>query len=306
MNVTVFVGGKSLFTAQGAPEAAAGFYGLATHSDGALAGWYEAPAPRVEEVLRPQANGAFMPHNLLLGARIITLHFYYVATSLNDGVASHQKVMSVANQKIRLVVLDDDGQYYHVRGYVSQQPVIKRLGPLTWAYTLIITCADPLKYAGVGFDDLLDFSEFEHLGGRWGAATEGGLLFPLFDQAYHDLVASTRGPTARFTDAGYTNALAPHNRGNLAVWPILEADGPLYWAEWAHNGRAIRYEGHISSGQSVRVDSRTGRVYVGEGEVSTAHLTKDEFFQLEPGDNTVTFSASDSTNWRVRWLASWT
>ena len=86
MNVTVVVGGKSLFTAQGAPEAAASFYGLATHSDGALAGWYEAPAPRVEEVLRPQANGAFMPHNLLLGARVITLHFYYVATSLNDGV----------------------------------------------------------------------------------------------------------------------------------------------------------------------------------------------------------------------------
>lgn len=277
---------------------------LAPFDDGAMEGWWTSPAPRAEAVARPQANGAFAPSRLLVGARVLTVVFHH--WSRQDPVAEREarELVAAMSRGWLRVVVEDAGEVRHVRGFVSAEPKIQHRSPTVSTHSLVITCPDPVKYAGPGSDDEA-LSGWESVMGRWGTAALGGALFPLFDQAPRDDVSATTAPTLRFTETGLLNSLTCVNAGTEPTWPVLEVDGPVKWAQWQLGDHVVRWQGTVPSGLTLRINTHIGHVTIGGQTVGTALLIQDDYFQLSPGENVVSFSASDSTVWRVRWMSAW-
>lgn len=280
-------------------------YGLGHHGAGALEGWYESPAPRAEAITRPQADGAYAPWRLLVGARVVTLVFHHRAQDPVGARGAFDRVMGLVKQWVRIAVREPGGLgVKHVRGFISEQPEIVRHDERTHTFTVIVTCPDPLKYAGVGSDDD-GLTGWEAGEGRWTTLVEGGLLFPIFDQAPRLDVVGRLVPVARFTESLPANTLTVVNRGTAATWPVLEAVGPFSWAQWESGGQVVRWEGEVGAGRTLRINTHTGAVTIAGEKVSPAGIVRPGFFQLAPGETTITFTASHEAVFRVRWMSAW-
>lgn len=280
-------------------------YGLGHQGAGALEGWYESPAPRAESITRPQADGAYTPWRLLVGARVLTLVFHHRARGPVEVREIFNQVMGLVKQWVRVAVREPGTLgTKHVRGFISEQPEIVRRDERTYTFTLVVTCPDPLKYAGAGSDDE-GLTGWEMEEGRWTTRVEGGLLFPIFDQDLRPDVVSRPFPVARFTESLPANTITIKNRGNTATWPVLEAVGPLTWAQWESQGQVVRWEGEVAPGRTLRINTHTGAVTLAGEKVSPAGVVHPGFFQLNPGETTLTFTASDEAVFRVRWMSAW-
>lgn len=279
-------------------------WGLASASTGCMEGWWTAPAPRAEAVERPQADGAFAPLSLLVGARVLTVVAHHRGTSPEESQQARDHMASLTRGWVRIVV-EEATRTSHVRGFLSSTQDLTHVSPTRSTHSLIFTCPDPTKYWGPGSDDE-DLSAWEVLEGRWAPVHEGGLLLPVFDQATHPEVTSTTSPTARFTGVGAASSLLCENRGNQAVWPVLEVDGPISWARWVCRDHVVQWASPVAAGSMLRINSQDGSVDIGGVRVMATGLTHDDFFQLPPGTSTVAVEADREATLRVRWLSGWT
>lgn len=263
-----------------------------------LSGWWSLD-PRAQAVERPNMNGSYGPMGLLVSHRVVGVQAVFRGSESECEVA-RSLIASLVSQHLRMVITDGD-EVLHAKCFISEKPAIKNLNATTFTLGLVLTCPDPLKYSGTGES----LSDWLVASGFWSTGSAGGLLFPLFDQAPNDLVSSTAEPTMRFTESGLTNSVTVINDGQAAVWPILEATGPLSTARWECAGHVVEWEGVLDEGNLLRIDTRSGDVTVGEFEAPSASIISDDFFQIQPGENTVSFSADRNASYRVRWLSAW-
>lgn len=122
---------------------------LGLQPDG-LEGWYEPADLRVED--QPDilgVDGSYWPEEVLLTSRILTIRGFMHAI---DGRASsvtvalaRDRLASLVRQRLRITVEDASGAR-EVEGYLSSSPIIQQRTERGIAFSLIVTCPDPLKY----------------------------------------------------------------------------------------------------------------------------------------------------------------
>ena len=139
--------GDRLDLSVGAPDTEG--WVLGAPSTGALEGWWEPPAPRVESVARPQADGAFAPYQLLVGARIVTITIHHVTKDAASEARARALIARLCRGWLRLVVVEA-GRVSHVNGFVSAQVKAHHIAGVASTWSIVMTCPDPLKYEGDG------------------------------------------------------------------------------------------------------------------------------------------------------------
>lgn len=197
--------------------------GLAGKNSGTLDGWWVSPDPRAEDQPRPQADGAFAPWQLLVGARVVTLVFHARRPTKAAAMEFKRYITSWTKQWLTLVV-EEEGFVSHVRGHISERPEVEKINETTNTFTVILTCPDPLKYEGHGGDG---YQWWNTVSGRYGSDAEGGLLFPAFDQEPRDDVSSSpSGPAAALApSAGQAPELWELNNGAYIFNSNYDAEG---------------------------------------------------------------------------------
>ena len=278
-------------------------WGLAPASTGAMEGWWEPPAPRAEAVARPQADGAFAPLDLLVGARVLTIVAHHDCGDPQAEREAREQIARVCRGWLRIVV-DEAGRTSHVRGFVSAQAKVTHVFDRRSTWSLVITCPDPLRYEGAGSDDE-GLSGWRVVEGMWSASGDGGLLSPLFDQSPREDVSVSSVPVMVFTGV-VSSSLRVDNPGTAPTWPVLEVDGPVGWARWTLDEQVVEWGTGVPEGMTLRINTHDGMVSLGAVRIPQTGLVRDEFFALEPGTSQVAIAADRAATLRVRWLPAWT
>lgn len=274
---------------------------LGEASSGAMEGWWAPPPPRAESVDRPQADGAFAPAHLLVGARVLTLVLHHVGVSQADEQQARALIAALARGWLRVVV-EEEGATYHVRAFSSAHPKVTHHSGQASTWSLVLTCPDPLKYEGAGSDDgsLTGWHVVEY---AWRDG-EGGALFPAFDQSPREDVTTSSSPNLLFTGVR-SLALEVNNTGGLPVWPVLEAVGPVGRISWRLGGQIVQWRRPIPSGALLRIDTKTGLVTINGQRERLSGLSEDDFFTLPVGESVVALDMDRPALARVRWLPAW-
>lgn len=276
-------------------------WGLASAEAGTLEGWWTPPAPRAEATDRPQADGAYAPASLLVGARVLTIVAHHDTGTPDSERRAREEIARVCRGGLRVVV-EESGRTSHVRGFVSEQVEMTHRSSTRSTWSLILTCPDPLIYGGPGDDG--DLSSWESSEGVWSLSPDGGLLFPVFDQT-PTVEATTSSTAAAIFTGGATSSLTVTNDGTAASWPVLEVAGPVDWARWVLDGHEVQWSQPVPEGMVLRISTADGAVSVGGERVGQGGLTRDDFFQVPPGVGHVEVSADRPALMRVRWRTAW-
>ncbi|WP_172121395.1 phage distal tail protein [Actinomyces faecalis] len=276
-------------------------WALAEPDAGNMDGWWSAPAPRADAKERPQADGAFAPASLLVGARVLTVVAHHAPSSEEDEIQARSLISAISRQWVRIVV-EETGRTSHVRGFLSAQAKVARWEEPGSTWSLIFTIPDPLIYGGPGDDG--DLSSWESSEGVWSRSPDGGLMFPVFDQSPTSEATTGTVAAAVFT-GGATSSLMVTAAGTAASWPVLEVAGPVEWASWTLGGRTVRWSEPVPSGQVLRIDTGSGAVTLAGARVAQTGLTLDDFFQVRPGTSYVEVAASQPALMRIRWRTAW-
>lgn len=276
---------------------------LGAPSTGALEGWWEPPAPRVESVARPQADGAFAPYQLLVGARIVTITVHHVAKDAASEAGSRALIARLCRGWLRLVVVEA-GHVSHVNGFVSAQVKAHHVAGVASTWSIVMTCPDPLKYEGDGGGLDGSLESWQSVSGIWSKQGEGGLLFDLFDQAPRDDVKTTLSATMLFT-GGVSSSLTVVNKGSADTWPVLEVAGPVGTASWTLGDHTVTWGLPVPAGQLLRINTQDGMITLGGARIDQSGLIRDGFFALPTGQSQVSVEADEPARFAVRWLNAW-
>lgn len=277
-------------------------WALAEPESGNMDGWWAAPAPRAEATARPQADGAYAPASLLVGARVLTIVAHHAAASEADELQARSLVSAISRQWVRIVV-EEVGRTSHVRGFLSAQAKTTHWDDDGSTWSLIFTIPDPLIYGGPGDDG--DLSSWESSEGVRSLSPDGGLLFPLFDQSPTMEATTGPDPVMVFTGAR-SSSLILTNTGTAASWPVLEVDGPVGRASWSMGDQVVEWGSPVPAGVTLRISTYDGAVSIGGVRSRRSGLVRDNFFRVPPGQSVVAVDSDVPARMRVRWLSAWT
>lgn len=116
-------------------------------------GWYSSAEPRIESMPdRPGVDGTFWPEESLLTSRTVPIRGFHSVDGHGLGSGStlsvaqaRDLIASFAGTAVRVIVEDAAG-LREVTGYVSARPMVRRINERQTAFSIIVTCPDPLKY----------------------------------------------------------------------------------------------------------------------------------------------------------------
>ncbi|THA56096.1 phage tail domain-containing protein [Streptomyces sp. A1136] len=165
-----------------------------------LTGW-DSPGVRADLSPRQADHGAW-PSQVYLGARPITIEGVFVAPDEASLDAAIDQLL-VADSLTDTTLLVEDSIPRQVTVRRSGPPLVKRAGPYEASYSLLVTAADPRRYAAV------EQSQSAGL-----PSTTGGLTFPLT----FPIVFTT-------TSTGGTFSLV--NAGSIGTRPVFTITGPV-------------------------------------------------------------------------------
>lgn len=245
------------------------------------------------------ARGAYQDGQTLqsvyLSPRRLSVSFVILAASVSAVQARRRAVAAAFNPRAGLGTLvwtQEDGTEYALRCLAASGspsfPAGGRSGP-TWQEVLVdLVAPDPCWYA-YGGEEL-------HLAGLTGGAT-----FPISFPASF----ATQGAT-----------VVVRNEGDIAAPVQITVSGPIVnpVVENLTTGKRIALSLVVAAGEQVAIDTTYGSLYCrliaanGTQTNAMAHLSDDsEFWQVVPGENILTYSAtSGSAEVVVRFASRYT
>lgn len=216
--------------------------------DGDLAGWYDPPAIRDSIEDRSQQDGGFDSAGFY-SSRVVTINARVEQASRAAALALRDEIDALSPQVPQLVVVDDpDLGPRSSLGMIVGNTFDGWMSPVGFRYTLTVKCTDPLKYGPEVFAST----------GLAGSTGGTGLTYPLtYPRDYGLAPGVTPG------------ALTISNAGKAAYFPRLRIDGPVPnpTVFVAETGDSLRYNGTLTAGQWLDIDTRNRRVLL-NGQVS--------------------------------------
>lgn len=113
-----------------------------------LDGWKNGVAPRFEAPEIPGQDGSYIPDEVLLASRVLTIRGFYVARkpASSLGVTAFDDLLASLVGEWLVITVHDAAGPRTVEGFVSAIPVNARISEHRLKFTLVILCPDPLKY----------------------------------------------------------------------------------------------------------------------------------------------------------------
>lgn len=235
-----------------------------------LDAWFKLAPVAVKLNKRPNAHGTYLPDQLFTEEHRTSIVGQYFGATVLDAAQARNRLTALFNdgRPVMITVTDDLGATSRVGLVIEASPEWE---PDThFRFTLTIAAADPRRYG-----TMRDAST--------GLATPGsGLVWPLGTNPAAFWDWGTEGATGRTSFTNY---------GNTSTYPVLLVGegGSLpegFVITEIETGRQLTYS-RSTSGQIVRLDTRTRRVTINGGDV-TGGLTRREWFEV-PANTTRTY-----------------
>jgi len=233
--------------------------------------WYSGGSFRSEAVESPQRDGNFDPGDVQISAKTFTLEGLLESRTHEDLVARDFDLLnSLQGSRSRwpLHVIDAGGDRYRtvvVDGIVDVETFHARKA----RFKIPFRADDPFKYGEL-------VSRSAMIPNDVGV----GLMFPLF---------STKvAPAGKldFGSIGRDGRVALPNTGNETAWPVFKVRGPApngFTITNVNEGRILRYSAPVLGGQSIWINTDTGRAEVDGIADVTRSLTRYEWSGIPRG-----------------------
>ena len=257
---------------------------------GRISGWDELPAPRLDEVNRPNAHGAF-DAPVWAGAKHVVVEGYCIDQNSRDALLTGLGATFSYGGDVALAPLQVT---FAGRTLTSQARLLRfgtvldmyGVGHFKWQAEWF--CPDPQRYGPT-----LTAST-----GIGGGGTQG-LAFPLFDVTGN----------LEFGALGTPGTVTVTNTGSSPAWPTFKVDGQVtggfVLAELA-TGKVLRWDSDVPTGTSVVMNSLTGAVsFAGVAGYDGALTTRQWWPIPAGGSSTVQFSSLGSPNVGALLTVSW-
>jgi hypothetical protein len=252
-----------------------------------LDGWTNAPPPRTDFRPIPGVHGAY-DAPAYLDARTVTIEGVGISVDVASARRSRDVVASVCGDPslVSTLVVTEPGQPQRqcvVRR--SAETKTKPLGPLHFAWSMMVTAPDPRRYAVAA----------STISTGLPGAGSGGLAFPL-------VFPLTFGTGAVGGQLTCTNA------GTLQTWPVFTITGPVTSPIITNTGSGDRLDFDpafvVAAGQTLVIDSSFRTVTYAGGNARSKLFTAN-WFPLYPGDNNISFASLGSYDPAAQLLVSW-
>jgi len=234
-----------------------------------LEGWEDLPDPRQESTDRPQAHGRF-------DAPVFSDERRVVASGRCDTPEQRDAVLVQLQASFNFhapnplpLAITHAGRTLTADARLRRfKPTSPAWGAGFWGWAAEWGCPDPLRYGApvpvvTGFPVLA-----------------GGLEYDLFTDG------TTDTGFLEFGAASATGRLLVVNPGNEDVWPQFEITGPLdtgIEVVKVGTGERLRFEGGVSTGSVLVLDSATGAVVIDGYADRSGLLTIRDWSPVPPG-----------------------
>lgn len=240
-----------------------------------IPGWKDAPAVRRERAARMNAHGEFSERGWR-DARLVTI--------VGDATCPSEEVTALAEQQLAAVLADGLAGVLEVTDtatvpmsagtYLFSEPKISYKNDTTLTFQLQFICPKPRKYGAAVYAST-------------GVATPGGGLdYPL-------------GDPLDYGAAGDPGTVTLVNTGTADTAPTFTVTGPTpngFTITHVQSGRQLVYSDAVLPGQTVRLDTSDGSVFLEGYADRSAKLTVREWTRLaRQTAGTWLFEASGST-----------
>lgn len=251
-------------TFRAAPDAASGF----VYDNDTLERWYALPSADPKVRKRPNAHGAFGLGQIFAGEARPLIAGQYYGTSSSDAKKARRRLAAMFSDgnAITMSVTDEDGltESRSVNVIEFSAPFAADFSHFDFDIELV--AVDPRRYGAT-------------VSTSTGLPTpSSGLVWPLGSAA-----------SGKFFDwgtAGELGQVSFTNAGEATTYPRLEVTGGRMLGGFRiteiETGRELTYARTVENGQTVVLDSRTQRAYIGDADV-TAALSTRKWYEIPRG-----------------------
>jgi hypothetical protein len=235
--------------------------------------WDDSPASTAELTQRARGHGATSSEGFFT-PMVYTLSGVITAPTVALGVAARNAMSAaVTLDEFQLTVAEGES-ILHSLVKRQDQIIFKRINPTDRTFSIQVAAKDPRKFGDlVMATTRLPFSE-------------GGATYP-----------ATYALT--YTGVSGTGVVRVNNSGNTPSPVWLRIDGPLPAGGWTitHQGKqqALTFATSLAlaAGEFVTVDMDKREVLAQGQAPRSGYVTSRGWFDLDPGDNVVAFSAAN-------------
>ena len=235
-----------------------------------LEGWEDLPSPRQDSVPRPHAHGRF-------GASVYSDERHVLVSGRCNSIAERDALLLELKATFNLHTADAVPlAITHAGRTLTSNARLLRFkssspdwggGFIEWAVEWV--CDDPLRY-GAQVQKSAVF-----------AVLVGGLEYDLYTDG------TTDTGWLEFGTVSISDRVSLSNTGDEDVWPQFEVTGPVAAEGFdiicLGNSNRLRYEGAVSSGSTLVIDSATGSVMIDGYADRTGLLTVREWTAIPAG-----------------------
>lgn len=234
----------------------------------ALDKWYELPPTDPKLKKRPNAHGAYRLGKVYTNEARPVIPGQYYGSSAADALAARNRLNALYSDgdEITMRVTDEQGvttrtvnvlevapRFHHDFSHVPFDIALVAVDPRRYGPTVPFGTAMPAAGSGL----------------VWDLGTAGSGLF--FD----------------WGTPGTTGLVEFTNTGNATTYPRIEVGGDGAFVSGfrvteVETGRELIYSRSTTTGQVIVLDSRTGRAYLGDGDV-TGSLSSRDWFEIPKG-----------------------
>ena len=212
-------------------------------------GWFDGPPVKGGKTDRPQSHGSFAERAFRDGRTVTITGSVHAPSRALASTAQMTLTALLAEGTLDAFTVDDPDQgVMSAQVQIEGQPLVDWGGALDIDYQLSFYAPDPLRYGApasvsTGFPQLA-----------------GGLEYDLYTDGTTDTGFLEYGATSA------TGRLLVTNPGNEDAWPQFEITGPLpeqgLEIVRVGSGERLRYEGGVSTGSRLVLDSASGVVVI--------------------------------------------
>ena len=234
-----------------------------------IKGWFDGPPVKGGKTDRPYSHGSFAERVFRDGRTVTVTGAVHAPTRALASAAQMTLTGLLAGGDLDGFTVDDEDQgVLSAQVQVDAQPLVDWYQDLDIDFQLTFYAPDPLRYGTpvpvtTGFPVLA-----------------GGLEFDLFTDG------STDTGFLEFGASSATGRLLVANPGNEDAWPQFEITGPLdtgIEVVKVGTGERLRFEGGVSAGSALVLDSATGLVVIDGYADRSGLLTIRDWSSVPPG-----------------------
>jgi len=235
-----------------------------------IKGWHDGPPTKGGKTDRPYAHGSFAERNFRDGRTITVAGAVHAPSRALASAAQMTLTALLASGELDTFAVDDEDQgVMSAQVQIEGQPLVDWYADLDIDYQLTFYAPDPLRYGppvpvSTGFPVLA-----------------GGLEFDLYTDG------TTDTGFLEFGASSATGRILVTNPGNEDAWPQYEIAGPLpeegFEIVTVGTGARDRFEGGVSVGSVLLIDSATGLVVIDGYADRSGLLTIRDLAPIPPG-----------------------